>query len=69
MTKLEDLLEESIKEELPEFFKMCNQKDKAEVVVLHQAAFSIKEIDLLGAAIKYAGIKGFEVRIIPHADE
>lgn len=59
-------LEEVIKGRLPEFYKACNMEDA--VLLLHQDAFAAdyqkEEFYLLGMAIKYAGLKGKEVRII-----
>lgn len=63
----ERLLREEVERELPEFAKVC--QDDAEFVLLHQDAFApllrSNEIFLLGKAIKYAGLCGKEVRIIP----
>ena len=59
---------EEVQRELPGFVAACNEKN-AEFVLLHQDAFAPKlgpdEIFLLGKAIKYAGVIGKEVRIIP----
>ena len=49
---MSDLLEELVKSELPEFYKMC--QDEIERVVLHHAAFNEEEVCLLGTAVKYA---------------
>jgi hypothetical protein len=50
----------------PEFAKAC--ADDAELVLLHQDAFAADyqedEYMLLGMAIKYAGLRGKEVRVI-----
>jgi hypothetical protein len=55
-----------IRNDLPEFAKACAVD--AEVVLLHQAAFAADYQDdeymLLGMAIKYAGLRGKEVRVI-----
>ena len=51
---------------LPDFAKMC--ADETELVLLHQDAFAADyqedEYRLLGMAIKYAGLRGKEVRVI-----
>ena len=56
----------TIKKELPEFAKAC--ADDTELVLLHQDAFAADyqedEYALLGMAIKYAGLRGKEVRVI-----
>jgi hypothetical protein len=56
----------TIKRKLPEFAKAC--ADDAEQVLLHQDAFAADyqegEYALLGMAIKYAGLRGKEVRMI-----
>ena len=56
----------TIIKELPEFAKAC--ADDAELVLLHQDAFAADyqedEYTLLGMAIKYAGLRGKEVRVI-----
>ena len=56
----------TIRKKLPEFAKAC--ADDAELVLLHQDAFATdyQEDDylLLGMAIKYAGLRGKEVRVI-----
>jgi hypothetical protein len=56
----------TIRQKLPEFAKAC--LDESELVLLHQDAFAAdyKEDDclLLGMAIKYAGQRGKEVRVI-----
>lgn len=63
----ERLLREEIERELPDFQKACAQDTP--VVIMHQDAFApllgSNEIFLLGKAIKYAGLCGKEVRIIP----
>jgi hypothetical protein len=50
----------------PKFAKGC--ADEAELVLLHQDAFAADyqedECTLLGMAIKYAGLRGKEVRVI-----
>jgi hypothetical protein len=56
----------TIRTKLPEFAKAC--ADDAELVLLHQDAFAADyqedEYMLLGMAIKYAGLRGKEVRVI-----
>ena len=56
----------AIRTKLPEFAKAC--ADEAELVLLHQDAFAADyqedEYMLLGMAIKYAGLRGKEVRVI-----
>ena len=51
---------------LPDFVKSC--RDKADVVIIHQDAFAADyqdhEYALLGKAIKFAGLRGKEVRIM-----
>ncbi|MGA7291408.1 MAG: hypothetical protein WBW53_12680 [Terriglobales bacterium] len=55
-----------IRKALPEFAKTC--ADDTELVLLHQDAFAADyqedEYALLGMAIKYAGLRGKEVRVI-----
>ena len=59
---------EEIQSVLPEFVQACNTKG-ADFVLIHQDVFAPKlgdyELLLLGKAIKYAGLMGKEVRIIP----
>jgi hypothetical protein len=56
----------TIRKKLPDFAKAC--ADETEVVLLHQDAFAADyqedEYLLLGMAIKYAGLRGKEVRVI-----
>ena len=56
----------TIRKMLPEFARAC--ADDAELVLLHQDAFAADyqedEYTLLGMAIKYAGLRGKEVRVI-----
>ena len=56
----------TIRNKLPEFAKAC--ADDTEQVLLHQDAFAADyqedEYTLLGMAIKYAGLRGKEVRVI-----
>ena len=55
-----------IRKKLPEFAKAC--ADDTELVLIHQDAFAgdyqEDEYALLGMAIKYAGLRGKEVRVI-----
>ncbi len=63
----ERVLREEISRELPAFARAC--EDSAEFVIMSQDAFvpllGSNEVFLLGKAIKYAGLVGKEVRIIP----
>ena len=56
----------TIRKKLPDFARMC--ADDAEYVLLHQDAFAADyqedEYMLLGMAIKHAGLRGKEVRVI-----
>ena len=56
----------TIRKKLPDFARMC--ADDAEYVLLNQDAFAADyqddEYALLGMAIKYAGLRGKEVRVI-----
>jgi hypothetical protein len=56
----------TIRTKLPDFARMC--ADDTEQVLLHQDAFAADyqehEYALLGMAIKYAGLRGKEVRVI-----
>jgi hypothetical protein len=56
----------TIRTKLPDFAKMC--ADETDLVLLHQDAFAADfqedEYRLLGMAIKYAGLRGKEVRVI-----
>jgi len=56
----------TIRKELPEFAKAC--ADDTELVLLDQNAFAADyqedEYKLFGMAIKYAGLRGKEVRMI-----
>ena len=55
-----------IRKKLPEFAKAC--ADDTELVLIHQDGFAADyqedEYALLGMAIKYAGLRGKEVRVI-----
>jgi len=65
-TQSESSLIATIRTRLPEFAKAC--ADDTELVLLHQDAFAADyqedEYKLLGMAIKYAGLRGKEVRVI-----
>jgi hypothetical protein len=56
----------TIRRKLPEFVKTC--ANDTELVLLHQDAFAADyqedEYMLLGRAIKYAGLRGKDVRVI-----
>jgi hypothetical protein len=56
----------TIRKKLSDFAKAC--ADDTELVLLHQDAFAADyqedEYALLGMAIKYAGLRGKEVRVI-----
>ena len=56
----------TVRKNLPDFAKAC--ADDTELVLLHQDAFAADyqedEYLLLGMAIKYAGLRGKEVRVI-----
>ena len=62
----ESTLIATIRKNLPDFAKAC--ADDTELVLLHQDAFAADyqedEYKLLGMAIKYAGLRGKEVRVI-----
>ena len=71
MTNDERLRRESnliatIRKQLPDFARMC--ASDVETVTLHQDAFAAEyqeeECTLLGMAVKYAGLRGKEVRVI-----
>lgn len=49
---------------LPDFVKSCRETDGP--LIIHQDAFAVEynEYELLGMAIKFAGLYGKEVRII-----
>jgi hypothetical protein len=70
----EDLMEKErkliaeVESVLPEFVQACHAKN-SDFVLMQQDAFAPKfgeyELLLLGRAIKYAGLMGKEVRILP----
>ena len=57
----------TLKQDLPAFVKAVDTEE-GDCILLHQDAFAADyqydEFTLLGMAIKYAGLKGKEVRII-----
>ncbi|MFT4019065.1 MAG: hypothetical protein QM668_19030 [Agriterribacter sp.] len=59
---------EAVEKELPDFVKMV-KTTKDEMIVFHQDVFAadyqMDEFMLLGMAIKYAGLHGREITIIP----
>jgi hypothetical protein len=65
LLRRESSLIATIRTKLPEFAKAC--ADDTELVLLHQDAFAADyqedEYTLLGMAIKYAGLRGKEVRV------
>jgi hypothetical protein len=67
MERERELIEE-VERLLPDFARAC-QNDSADFILMSQDAFAPQfgadEISLLGKAIKYAGIAGKEVRIVP----
>ena len=67
----ERLLREEVERELPEFVSAC--RANVDFVLMHQDTFApmlgSNEIFLLGKAIKYAGLCGKEVRIIPSSQQ
>jgi hypothetical protein len=64
--KREATLIATVRRKLPDFSQVC--AGDAELVLLHQDAFAADyqedEYMLLGMAIKYAGLRGKEVRVI-----
>ena len=63
--KREKALRMAIERLLPDFVKSCREQID-EPLVIHQDAFAVEynEYELLGMAIKFAGLYGKEVRII-----
>ena len=64
----ERLLIEEVERELGEFVRMCRDPGNDCILMQQDAfapAFGANELLLLGKAIKYAGLMGKEVRIIP----
>lgn len=61
---------QEIEAELPKFAEAC--RSDADFVAVHQDAFAARlesdELLLLGKAMKYAGLIGKEVRIVPPVD-
>ncbi|MGA8556477.1 MAG: hypothetical protein WB630_18840 [Candidatus Acidiferrales bacterium] len=62
--KREKALRMAMEKVLPDFAKSC--RDTVGPVLIHQDAFAVDydEYELLGMAIKFAGLYGKEVRII-----
>ena len=62
--KREKALRMAIERILPDFVKSCRETDGP--LLIHQDAFAVdyNEYELLGMAIKFAGLYGKEVRII-----
>jgi len=64
--QMESRLIATVRKQLPDFARMC--ASDVETVILHQDAFAADyqedEYTLLGMAIKYAGLRGKEVRVI-----
>ena len=62
----ESSLIDTIRKKLPDFVSAC--VDDTELMLIHQDAFAADyredEYTLLGMAIKYAGLRGKEVRVI-----
>ena len=60
----EKFLRLAIERTLPAFAKAC--RDSLDVMIIHQDGFAINydEYELLGMAIKYAGLLGREIHII-----
>jgi hypothetical protein len=67
MERERQLIEE-VQRTIPAFARACAEAN-AEMVILSQDAFAVRleaaELLLLGKAIKYAGMMGKEVRIVP----
>jgi hypothetical protein len=64
LAKREKALRMVIERTLPDFVKSC--QDDSELLLIHQDAFAAdyNEYELLGMAIKFAGLYGKEIRII-----
>lgn len=62
--KREKILRMAMEKVLPDFVKSC--RENVDPLVIHQDAFAVEydEYELLGMAIKFAGLYGKEVRII-----
>ena len=62
--KREKALRMAIERILPDFVKSCRETDGP--LLIHQDAFAVdyNEYELLGMAIKFAGLYGKEVRVI-----
>jgi hypothetical protein len=64
LEKRETALRIAMERMLPDFVKSCRESD--EPLIIHQDAFAVdyNEYELLGMAIKFAGLCGKEVHII-----
>jgi len=64
LEKREKVLRLAIEKVLPEFAKAC--RDDVKALIIHQDGFAAdyNEYELLGMAIKYAGLYGKEIHII-----
>jgi len=62
--KQEKVLRMAMERMLPDFVKKC--REPGEALIIHQDAFAVdyNEYELLGMAIKFAGLYGKEVRVI-----
>ena len=62
--KREKTLRMAMEKVLPDFVKSC--RESVEPLVIHQDAFAVDydEYELLGMAIKFAGLYGKEVHIV-----
>jgi hypothetical protein len=62
--KREKALRMAMERTLPDFVKSC--KEAGDPLLIHQDAFAVDydEYELLGMAVKFAGLYGKEVRII-----
>jgi hypothetical protein len=65
LEKREEVLRMAIERTLPDFVKACTENG-GEPLLIHQDGFAADydEYDLLGMAIKFAGLYGKEVRVI-----
>ena len=64
LEKREKALRVAIEKMLPDFVKLC--RETGDPLLIHQDAFAADydEYELLGMAIKFAGLYGKEVRIV-----
>ena len=69
LNKVADELLLPLLADLPEFLR--GMEAEADVVIFTQDAFGSdpEEVVLMGAAVKYAGIKGKEIHILPYKYE